>query len=176
MADKEQKVTVDMENRAQQKPPAEAARPQRGLSALAQLERDMQRMFDSFAGRRWMRPWEWDMPELPLAFGEGTPKIDVIDRDDEIVVRAELPGVDKQDIDVSLGDGTVTIKATAHKEITEEKGEYFRREISSGEISRTVALPCAVNGDKAQATFSSGVLQLTLPKEDRARRKQISIQ
>jgi HSP20 family protein len=170
MAEKQQDVHVDKPSAERPKAPVE--RPQRGLSALAQIERDMQRMFDSFFGARW-RPSQWELPELP--FGETSPRVDVIDRENEVLVRVELPGVEKKDIDVSLGDDTVTIRATAHKEAREERGDYFRREISKGEFSRTIALPCDVDPAKAQAKFENGVLQLTLAKPERARRKQISI-
>jgi HSP20 family protein len=170
MADKKEDANVDKPPADQRKAPVE--RPHRGLSALAQIERDMQRMFDSFFGARW-RPSQWELPEFP--FGENTPRVDVVDRENEVLVRVELPGVDKKDIDVLLGDDTVTIRATAHREARKEHGDYFRREISQGEFSRTVALPCDIDPEKAKAKFENGVLQLTLPKPERARRRQVSI-
>jgi HSP20 family protein len=172
MAEKQRNVPTDIESQGQQRSPAER---QRGVSPFAQLERDMQRMFEGLLGRGWLRPWQWETPDLPLAV-TGMPKIDVVERDSEVFVRAELPGVEKDDLDVSLGEGTVTIKATAHKEAQQEDGDYFRREIACGEVSRTVALPCDVDGDNAQATFTNGVLELTLPKTERARRRQINVQ
>jgi HSP20 family protein len=169
MTKQEKSVSVEMPEKA---PPAEATRTL--PSTFGQLEREMQRMFDSLWSRRWMRPFE--VPELRLPFDEMAPKVDIIDRDEEVIVRAQLPGIDKNDIDVSLGDGTVTIKASTRREHKEEKGEYFRREISTGEYLRTVALPCGVDEGAAKATFENGVLDVTLRKAEQARRRQISIQ
>ena len=104
------------------------------------------------------------------------PKIDVINRDKEIVVKAELPGVAKEDIDVSMTDNTVTIKGSTSHEEKEEKGDYYRCEISRGSFSRTVALPGDVDADKAKASFNDGILELTLPKVERSHRKTINVE
>jgi len=103
------------------------------------------------------------------------PNVDVIDREDEILVRAELPGVDRKDVDVSLSDSLVTIKGSSNHEEKEEKGNYSRREMSRGTFSRTIALPGEVDGSKAKATFSDGVLELTLPKMEKSRRQKIRV-
>lgn len=84
-------------------------------------------------------------------------------------------GVDKKDIDISVGEDSVTIKGETRKEEKEEKGDYYRCEISSGSFSRTVALPAAVDGAKATATFKDGVLELTLPKLKATKRHKISV-
>jgi HSP20 family protein len=103
------------------------------------------------------------------------PKVDIIDRDDEVFIRAELPGVDKKDIDISMTDNTVTIKGETRKEEKEEKGDYFRRETSHGCYTRTLSLPADVNTDKTNATFKDGVLELTMPKIERAKRRNIEV-
>src|SRR5512138_1295886 len=74
---------------------------------------DIERMFEDFFGRRWMRPaaWEPAFPEMP-AF----PSVDVIDREDELVVRAEVPGYKKDEIEISVGDSMLTIKGETHAE------------------------------------------------------------
>ena len=92
------------------------------------------------------------------------PRVDVIDREDELVVRAETPGIDKDDLEVSVSEGSVTIKGATRREEKEEKGEYHRCEIMRGTFSRSVALPAEVDADAAQATFKDGVLELTPPK------------
>ena len=140
---------------------------------------EMERMFEGFFPRRWMRPMSFDWPVLTgasLPFEGRIPKIDVVERDNEVVVRAEVPGVDKKDLDISVTDHTVTIKGCTKEEHQEEKGNYFRSEISQGSFSRTSALPCEVDGDKARASFSDGVLELTIPKLEASKRHTIKVE
>lgn len=155
--------------------PAKAAGP---AAARSPFE-DMERFMSEFFGRGWMQPWQWPRPDwshLAAPFEGRMPKVDVIERDDKIVVRAELPGVDKKDIDVSMTDYTVTVKGETRKEEKEEKGDYFRSEMSSGMFSRTVALPAEVDGSKAKAAFKDGILELTLPKIGESRRRSIKVE
>ena len=141
---------------------------------------EMEHMFDSFFGRSWprsfMRPMKIDWGGMPEPFEGRTPKVDVINRDKEVLVRAELPGVKKEDVDVQVTDNTVTIKASTKHEEVEEKGEYHRREMSSGEFQRTLPLPAEVDGNKAKASFKDGVLELTLPKLVAAKRHSVNIE
>lgn len=103
------------------------------------------------------------------------PKVDVIDRDDEVVVRAEIPGVAKDDLDISVTDNTVTIKGETKRESKEEKGDYYRCEISRGTFARTLPLPANVDSDSAKAKFEDGVLELTIPKVEKAKRRTIKV-
>lgn len=136
---------------------------------------EMERVFDDFFGRGWMQPFHrW--PDMEAWLGKRLPKIDVVDRDQEILVRAELPGVDKNDLDVSLDEQTVTLRATTRQEKKEEDGHYHLHEISQGTFLRTVPLPCAVNGDQAKASFKDGVLELAIPKAPGARRKTVKVE
>ena len=137
---------------------------------------EMDRMFESFFPRRWMQPFRWEMPHFPELSELKMPKVDVIDRDKDIIVKAELPGVTKDDIELSVTDNTVTIKATTSHEEKEEKGNYYRCEISRGSFSRTVALPGDVDADKAKATFKDGILELTMPKLARSHRKSVNVE
>lgn len=107
---------------------------------------------------------------------EGTPKVDVIDRDEEVVIHAELPGVNREDLDVSMTDDTVTIKCTSAHEEKEEKGDFYRREMSRGEFSRTVTLPCEVDDSKAKATFKDWIMELILPKVEPTKRRSIKVE
>lgn len=150
------------------------AAPARALSPFEEMDR----MFEGFFPRGLMRPFHWEWPSwsrLPEPFEGRTPKVDVIDRDDEILVRAEMPGVDKKDVDVSTTENTVTIKGSTHAEEKEEKGDYYRCEISSGSFSRTLALPGNVDASKAKATFKDGVLEMALPKVEKSKRQKIDI-
>jgi len=149
--------------------------PEIGISPWNEIERWLER-----SGRRdWMRPGFWDWPrypEIPGVFGNGKPKVDVIDRDSEIVVRAELPGVTKADLDVRVSADSITLKAHTSHEEKEEKGEYYRREMSYGEFQRTIALPHAVDGENARATFKDGVLEVTLPKVGKTSRNKVIVE
>lgn len=139
---------------------------------------EMDRVFEGFFPRGWMRPGRWELPrwaELGGAFEHKLPRVDVIDRDKEVVVRAELPGVDKKDLDISMTENAVSIKgATSHEE-EEERGDYYRCEISRGSFTRTVALPSDVDVDNTSATFKDGVLELVMPKVAKARRRTIKV-
>ena len=104
------------------------------------------------------------------------PSLDIVERDNEIVVRAEVPGVDKKDLEISVTDHTVTIKGCTKEEHKEEKGDYFRSEIYQGSFSRSSALPCDVDGDKARASFSDGILELTIPKLETSKRHKIKVE
>ncbi len=134
---------------------------------------DFDRMFEDFFGRRFLRPFAWEraLAEMPAS----TPSVDVIDRDDEVVVRAEVPGYRKEEIDVSVSDRTLTIKGETRAEHKEEKGDYYRCEISRGAFTRTLTLPAEVDDAKAKAVMKDGVLELTLPKLEKARRHAIPI-
>ena len=78
-------------------------------------------------------------------------------------------------MEVSLTDKTITIRATTRNETNEENGEYHRREISTGEVSRTLPLPAEVDGQKASAEFKDGILEIVLPKVAKSKRVQVDI-
>ncbi|MBI4195867.1 MAG: Hsp20/alpha crystallin family protein [Betaproteobacteria bacterium] len=148
--------------------------PRRALSPFEEMDRLFERVFP----RGWLRPLTWESPfpgEFAGSFETRPPRVDVFDGEENIVIRAEVPGVDKKDIEVSVNDTSATIKGKVMREAKEEKGEYFRCEIGSGEFSRTVTLPCAVDGSKASAHLKDGVLELTLPKVEKSRRHTIRI-
>jgi len=139
---------------------------------------EMEHMFDEFFPRGWMRPlrWGWPRGDLRAPFEGKTPRVDVVDREDEILVRAELPGVSKDDIEVTLTESTLRIRAATKREVEEEKGDFHRREISRGELLRTLPLAGAVDADKARAKFENGLLELTLPKTEKAKRRSIKVE
>jgi HSP20 family protein len=133
--------------------------------------------FDDFLSRRWPRLLDWN---FPTGLEKGFPKVDIIDHDNEIEVQAALPGVKKEDLDVSINNQTITIRTCTKEEKKEEKkeeekGKYFRREITRGEFQRTLSLPDNVDGDKAKASFKDGILKVTIPKTEKSKRKTIEI-
>jgi HSP20 family protein len=140
---------------------------------------EMERFLNQYFARPWFRPFRMDLPswsELSKSFEGRVPDVDVIEREKELVVRAEIPGVRKEDLEVSLSDNRLTIRgSTRHEEEKEEEGEYTRREMSRGSFSRTVTLPADVDGEHARAEFKDGVLELTLPRHKPSKRRRISV-
>jgi HSP20 family protein len=162
------------EEKKQSKQELQKAEPKRALSPFEEMDR----LFEDYFSRGWMRPFRWEWPslgEMAKPFEGKMPKVDVIERDDEVVVKAELPGIDKKDLDVSVTENSVTIKGSTSHEEKEEKGDYYRCEISRGAYARTVALPSYVDADKAKASFKDGVLELKLPKVEKSKRRSIEI-
>ena len=140
---------------------------------------EIERAFDDYLGRSWMRPFRFEWPswsERTPAFELKTPRIDVIDQDEQIVVHAEVPGINKDDLEVTLSNNMLTIHGKTEKKTEKKKGDYIRREISSGEVSRTIVLPADVDETRAKASFKDGMLELTLPKMAKSRRHKINIQ
>jgi HSP20 family protein len=128
---------------------------------------EMKRMMEDF----WMTPLE----EFGR-WGDGfVPKVDVKEEDKEIVVSAELPGLDQKDIDVTVTEDSVRIAGEKkHEEEEEEKG-YYRHETSYGSFERVIDLPTEVDEDKAEAEFNKGVLTIKLPKSEEAQAKHRKI-
>lgn len=157
-----------MANQALKKDTTEKVVPFRPLTMFEEMER----MFEGFPPQRWMRSL---YPEQS-AWAETLPQVDVIDRDDHILVRAAVPGVDKDDLEVSITDHIVTIRGKTRHETREAKGEFYRCEIVSGNFLRTVTLPAPVDETKTQASFKDGMLELTLPKCESAKRHTIKIE
>ena len=138
---------------------------------------DLDQWFDDFFSRRWPQAFDWRLPFAgkELSISSGFPKVDVIDHDDKIEIQAALPGVKKEDLDVSITENSVTIRASTKQEEKKEGEHYYRREISRGEFQRTLALPTYVKGDQAKASFKDGMLNITLPKAEFSKRKRIEI-
>jgi HSP20 family protein len=148
----------------------------RAVSPFEEMKQRMERMYDEFLPQTWLHPmrWEWPVwPELPQL---RAPRVDVMERDSEVVVRAEVPGVDKNDLDVTVTENAVTIKGATRREEKERKGDYYRREISAASFARTVALPSDVDGTQAKAEFKDGVLELVIPKHAESTRHAIKVE
>ena len=138
---------------------------------------DMDRMFNRLFGTRMLRPFDWTFPEWARLheFEEQMPAIDVIDRDDEILVRAQIPGMEKDQVEVTVADEYLTIKGEKREE-KEEKGEFYRSEIHYGSFSRTVHLPGTVDGEKAKAKYDAGLLEIRIPKVEKVKKRHVKIE
>lgn len=104
-----------------------------------------------------------------------TPAFDVYEEKDNFVVKAELPGVKKEDINVSLQDGSLIISGERKSETKSEEAEIYRAERFFGKFQRAVSLPTTVAANKVKADYKDGVLTVTLPKAEEAKPKQIEV-
>ena len=129
---------------------------------IATLQRDMNRVFESFWNRAGDLDWPW---------GGGDAKSDVVETKDHVEVSIELPGMDMQDIEVSVTDDMLNVKGEKKVERQEEKKGYYLSERSYGAIYRTIPLPPGVDGGKAEASFKNGVLTIKLPQTPEAQAK-----
>jgi HSP20 family protein len=104
-----------------------------------------------------------------------TPVVDIVENENDIIVKAEIPGMEQKDLDVNLAGDVLTIKGEKKAE-HEERGDNFHRiERSYGSFSRSLALPCEVQQDKAEANYKNGVLSLRLPKSESCKKKAVKI-
>jgi HSP20 family protein len=138
-----------------------------------ELQRATNRLFDDFFrdfglfGSRWADP----LSLTPDVFGDQWPRVDMSETDKEILITAELPGVNKDDLGISVSEGRITIHGEK-KEQKEDKGkDYYRLERSYGSFQRSLSLPCEIDADKVDASFKDGVLKISLPKTEAARER-----
>jgi len=110
------------------------------------------------------------------AFNAWAPALDVYEDKDNLVVRAEVPGMKKEDLDISLHENTVTISGERKNEKKYEGSETSREERSFGRFTRSFQLPKTVDAGKVKAAYKDGVLTVTLPKAEEAKPRQIQIQ
>lgn len=137
---------------------------------------DFERWFDDAFPTAWRHRRGWpSWGELTRPAERLAPRVDVVERDDEILVRAEIPGVSKEDLEVSVTGDSVMLKGHTKEETKEEEGDFYRREIAQGSFSRTVRLPDHIDTDKVKASFDDGVLELRMPKLSKAKRRTLKL-
>ncbi len=105
-----------------------------------------------------------------------SPLVDIKEKDNDIVVTTDIPGVDKKDVDIDIRDNTVWISANTHKESEEEKEGYLMRERTYSRFARAFSLPSAVKEDEASAKLEDGVLTITMPKAEIEEKRRIMIE
>ena len=132
----------------------------------------MERRFDEMFGRPFL-PAAWR--RLPLEERGWAPSIDVFEKEDKFVVKAELPGMNEEDIDVSVVGDMLTIKGErkSEKEVKEE--DYYCCERSYGSFLRSIALPSTVDSKKIEAIYEDGVLEVSLPKAPEVKTKKVAV-
>ena len=135
---------------------------------LLSFRDDMNRMFNEFFGRTEGQEGTW------LA-GAWSPPVDIYDADEAIILKAELPGFGKDDVNIELKDNTLTLKGQRKHETEMKDEQYVRRERTYGSFQRTFMLPTPIDQEKVAATYKDGVLELRLPKSEAAKPKRIAI-
>jgi HSP20 family protein len=147
------------------------------LKEIEDLRRDIERMYEEF----------WVEPLFPRLWGkfperrrlreleEISPAVDMYDKKDEIVIKAELPGVEKENVNIAITDNTLTIKGEVKKEEEVKDEEYYRRERAYGSFLRDITLPVTVLSDEVNAVFRDGILEIHLPKAEEAKAEEIEV-
>jgi HSP20 family protein len=185
-ADRERSIATERETRTPSatRTPATEPAPVRNRSGMFTLMRrmadDMDRLFENFGlGRAFgIAPstgaWRGAFDEDQSAWA---PQVDSFRRGDKIVVRADLPGLKKEDVKAEIDNGVLTISGHRSSEREENRDEFYRSERSYGSFYRAIPLPEGIESDNCEATFKDGVLEITLPapklEERRARQIQI---
>ena len=144
-------------------------RPRWGISPwrpFRDLE-EWERRFDDLLGRPLWR--------LPTDERGWIPAVDVFEKDDRFVVKAELPGMKDDDVDVSVVGDTLTIKGEKKTETEVKNEDYYRCERSYGTFYRSIPIPSNVDANKIEASFDDGVLEVTLPKSAKVKPKKIAV-
>ena len=111
-----------------------------------------------------------------MAAGTWAPAVDIYETPDSIVLQAELPGLSKDDIDIQVRDNVLTLKGERRSEKEVKEGNYLRVERAYGGFQRAFTLPAAVQADRIRAVFKDGVLDVSIPKAEEAKPKQIKIE
>lgn len=124
---------------------------------LEELERRMQRMVDEF--------FDWTGPVLASRDKNWRPSVDIYETEGEIVIIAELAGIKKKDIQVTLNKDLLTISGKRHEWPSSKRTRFYQMEIEYGAFQRTFRLPISVEEDTVNATYSDGFLKITLPKK-----------
>jgi HSP20 family protein len=134
---------------------------------MVSLRDAMDRLFEE----SFVRPRTWIAPTEGVA----TLALDVFESDDDVTVKASIPGIKPEDIDISITGDVLTIKGETTEDKEEKSGNYHLRERRYGAFQRSISLPTLVSADKATAEFESGVLTLALPKMEEVKPKSIKI-
>ncbi len=131
------------------------------FSPYLSLQHDMNRVFDNF-----FRTFETGImsPFSEMSEGMFQPRVEIKENANDLRVSIELPGIDDKDLDVSITDDALTISGEKREEKEENTRGYYRMERSYGSFHRRIPFPCAINKDKAEATFKKGVLNVVVPK------------
>jgi HSP20 family protein len=143
------------------------------FAVLRRMTSELDRVFDDWPSFKWpafegrsLEPVSW------------SPKIEVVEKDNRLVTRVDLPGVKKEDVTVEVTEGCLTLSGERTRETEEKKDNYYRSEREYGSFCRTVPLPDGVKGEEVKASFADGVLEVSvpLPAKPEARTTRVKIE
>ena len=141
-------------------------RPTGWLSPFERMDEFVEDLFRRPFGRPLLARFPRIMEEIAP-----TPSVDIFEEGDNIVLKTELPGMTKDDIEIKLTDDMITLSGEKKLEEKIEEKNYFRHERSYGSFSRSFTLPSEVQSDKAKASFKNGILEVRIPKSEEAKKK-----
>ncbi len=133
------------------------------------FDRSIRQLFDSFMDF----PKEWDLPARPV--GELFPKVDISESPQKYDIRAEIPGMNKEDIKISVNKNVLVLSGEKKEEKKTEDKKYHRIESYYGSFQRSFVLPDGINADKVEASFKDGVLSVVVPKSEATKEKTVEI-
>jgi HSP20 family protein len=153
------------------------------FSFMRRFSEEMDRIFEDFGFGRSLIGSRLSSDLLPSTWGSGqafqtlwNPEVEVFEKDGQLIVRADLPGINKDDVKVEVTDNAITIQGERKSEHEEKKQGYYRSERSYGSFYRSIPLPEGVNSEEANATFRNGVLEITMKAPERKPRgRQLEI-
>ena len=116
--------------------------------------------------------WEGQTPMGPV---DWAPAVDIVESDSDILIKAELPGVEAKDVSISLDNNVLSLRGERHSEKEINRENYHRMERATGSFSRSFALPASIDADRVTADFRNGLLTITLPKRENSRGRTIQI-
>jgi HSP20 family protein len=143
------------------------------MRELESIRRDMERLMGDFV-EPFPARHRFGWPRLS-GNGAYSPSVELINRDNEYLVRVELPGIDKKDLDLTITDDTLTIKGEAKRSEEVQEDDYLLSEVTYGKFSRTITVPTEVESEKAKAKTTNGILEITLPKKKESKPKEIKV-
>ncbi len=143
---------------------------------LETMRREMDRLWEEFFPRTRREvvgsPWR----RLQAEEGAAVPPVDVIDTGEEILVKAEMPGVDRDHVDISINENTVNIKGDLREEKKYKEEDYYIAERSYRSFARSITIPVKIDANKVKASLKDGILELHLPKAEETKPKKIQVE
>ena len=140
--------------------------PWKSFGEISRLRKEMDDLFNRIFGETSLSK---------IGFSKWQPLLDISETDTHLIVKAELPGIDAKDVDVSITGDRLTIKGEKQQEKEEKEENRYRSERFYGTYERVIDLPASIIENKTEATFDKGILKITLPKVEKAKRKQVKI-
>jgi HSP20 family protein len=135
---------------------------------IMQMREEMEHLFNQLTGRG-------DGEEASWGRGMWAPPVDIYETDDAFMLKAELPGFSKDDVQIELHDNRLTLRGERKQETEVKEEQYHRRERAYGSFQRSFQLPTAIDPERVMASFKDGILELRLPKSEKAKPKRIAI-